>query len=420
MYRNSSSSSASSRRSSRRPSNFRGSSASAAPRRAGQYGRSNSVGNRRRGAAQNIDPRRFVKAARPVQQTEYTPDNTFEDFQLNDTVKRNLATKGFVYPTQIQDQSIPVALTGKDVVGIANTGTGKTAAFLLPLIDKLMGSRDQKVLIIAPTRELALQIQKESRDFAIGARLFDVLLIGGTPIYRQFKDLKRNPEIIIGTPGRIKDHIERATLDLSKVQSVVLDEVDRMLDMGFIGDIRMILSKLPENRQSLFYSATMSSTIEALIKTFTHSPVTIMAKTAETSDNVEQTVIHYTQSSEKVDKLQQLLGEGHVEKTLVFCETKRSVEKLSIELSSRGFLTDAMHGNKSQGQRQRALRKFRDSDIHVLVATDVAARGIDVDGITHVVNFDIPQTYDDYTHRIGRAGRGNNTGYAVTFVAGSR
>ncbi len=333
-----------------------------------------------------------------------------------DLLKSNLISRNYTIPSQIQDKAIPIALEGNDVIGIANTGTGKTAAFLLPLLSKLIENRGQKALIIAPTRELALQIQEESRLFAKGARLFDVLIIGGVPMQRQLRDLQKRPEIIIGTPGRIKDHIERGTLKLNDVTTIVLDEVDRMLDMGFVADIREILSKLPQNRQSLFFSATLSPTIQNLIGTFTHDPVTIMARTAETSDNVDQSIVHYSERTEKIDKLHNLLLKEEVSRILIFCETKRSTEALSKELITRGFTSDAIHGNKNQGQRQRALKSFKDGKVSILVATDVAARGIDVDNITHVINFDIPQTYEDYTHRIGRTGRAGTIGYAVTFV----
>lgn len=366
---------------------------------------------------QYINPEKFVKAAKPVKMTVYAPQHSFEDFKINDLLKRNLRSREYEFPTQIQDEAIPLGLEGKDIIGIANTGTGKTAAFLLPILNNLLNNRGQKVLIIAPTRELALQISQESRAFSRGGKLWDTLLIGGVSIRPQLRDLQKNPEIIIGTPGRIKDHLERGSLRLDSVSSIVLDEVDRMLDMGFIKDIRMILGKLPQKRQSFFFSATLSPTIDSLIRTFTHSPVTVMAKTAETSDNVEQSVVRYNEKTDKMNKLHDLLIAGEVEKTLVFCETKYGSDKLSKELINRGFTSDAMHGNKSQGQRQRALRKFKDGEVEILVATDVAARGIDVDGITHVINYDIPHTYEDYTHRIGRTGRVNNTGHAITFVA---
>jgi superfamily II DNA/RNA helicase len=218
------------------------------------------------------------------------------------------------------------------------------------------------------------------------------------------------------TPGRIKDHMERGTLDLSSFNMVVLDEVDRMLDMGFLPDVRFILSSLGTPRQSFFFSATMEPNIEQLIRTFTHDPIVISVKTGVTSDNVEQGVVEYGGSHEKIEKLHDLLNQEHVAKVLVFDDTQRSVERLSEELVARGFKANAIHGGKSQGQRQRALKQFKDDHINVLVATDVAARGIDVADITHVINYSQPQTYDDYVHRIGRAGRAGKTGNALTFV----
>lgn len=399
----------------RKPSSF-GRSGGNRSRSGGSQNRTNKRG-KHYNKGLDIDPRRFVKAANPaIQEEVYKPIHAFSDFELNDLIKENLASKGYEHPTRIQDAAIIPALKGMDVIGIANTGTGKTAAFMLPLIDKLMANRGQTALIIAPTRELALQIQSEGRSFAKGGKIFDTLLIGGAPIGRQLRDLQKRPDIIIGTPGRIKDHLERGTLRLSKTTTVVLDEVDRMLDMGFINDIRDILGRLPDDYQSLFFSATLSNTIDALIRTFTKDPVTIKVSTAETSDNVDQSIIHFFEKSDKLEKLHELLITDKVEKTLVFCETKRGSEALMKELNDRGFKTDTIHGNKSQGQRQRALKKFRDSQVDILVATDVAARGIDVDGITHVINYDVPGSYADYTHRIGRTGRANKTGFAVTFV----
>jgi superfamily II DNA/RNA helicase len=400
----------SSPRRSSRPSAFKNSG------RKSYHSGSNKNRSSKRRFGQTIDPKRFVKSAKLVEIEQYVPKHKFTDFDLNDTILQNLANRNYTVPSQVQDNAIPHALEGRDVIGIANTGTGKTAAFLLPTLNKLMANRGEKVIILAPTRELAVQIQEESRLFSKGGRLFDVLLIGGTPMNRQLRDLQRKPEIIIGTPGRIKDHMERGTLKLADVKTVVLDEVDRMLDMGFIHDIREILSNLPKERQSLFFSATMSPTIEALIGTFTESPTTVMARTAETSDNVEQSIMHYFEKTDKLEKLHDLLIKEEVERTLIFCETKHGSEALSKELISRGFTSDAMHGNKSQGQRQRALKKFKDGHVKILVATDVAARGIDVDEITHVINYDLPQTYDDYTHRIGRTGRAGTTGNAITFV----
>lgn len=370
-----------------------------------------------KGRGQYIDPAKFVKEAKPqVEAEQYVPKHTFDDFNVNQLIKDNLAVKGYKTPSPIQDQTIPLGLEGKDVIGLANTGTGKTAAFALPVLTSLMSNPHAKALIIAPTRELAQQIEDELRSIAKGSGLFGVLLIGGTPMGPQLRDLRMKPRVIIGTPGRIKDHMERGTLHLATVNMVVLDEVDRMLDMGFINDMRTILGALKPERQSFFFSATMPAEVQRLISTFSQDPVTVSVKTSDTSDNVHQNVVHYTSTSDKIEKLHDALIQDHVEKVIIFDETQRSVERLHKELAGRGFATDAIHGGKTQGQRQRALDKFKKSDIDILVATDVAARGIDVKDVTHVINYAIPQTYEDYTHRVGRAGRAGRTGYALTFV----
>jgi ATP-dependent RNA helicase RhlE len=369
-----------------------------------------------RGNKQYIHPSKFVQAAKLVDEIVYTPTHNFVDFAVNEIIKANIIAKGYITPSPIQDQSIPVALEGKDVIGIANTGTGKTAAFAIPLLHRLMEERGSKALIIAPTRELAEQIEKELISFAKGSGLFGTLLIGGSSMGTQLRALRDNPEIVIGTPGRIKDHVERGTLKLRNFNVVVLDEVDRMLDMGFIPDIRFLLGQLADKRQSLFFSATIDPKINDLIQSFTNNPVTVSVRQGVTSDNVEQNIVEYSGNGEKISKLHDILVDQGVKKVLVFDETQRSVERLANELVSRGFDADAIHGGKTQGQRQRALKKFRDNQITILVATDVAARGIDVVDITHVINYSQPGTYDDYIHRIGRAGRAGRTGNALTFV----
>ncbi len=272
-----------------------------------------------------------------------------------------------------------------------------------------------KMLIIAPTRELAQQIEDECRSIAKGSGLRGALLIGGSSMGIQLRDLRVKPEIVIGTPGRIKDHLERRTLDLSTFNIVVLDEVDRMLDMGFVNDVRDILSNLAPQRQSFFFSATMDARVRTLIETFSNDPVTVSIKTGETAENVHQDVVKFAGTADKLEKLHDILSRPEV-KAIVFDETQRSVERLSKELIARGFDADAIHGGKTQGQRQRALDRFKKNQIKILVATDVAARGIDVADITHVINYATPQSYDDYVHRIGRAGRAGRTGYALTFV----
>lgn len=363
-----------------------------------------------------IDPSRFVKVAKQSETKAYVPQNSFADFGLAQIIKANLARKGIVAPSQIQDQAIPLALEGRDIIGVANTGTGKTAAFVIPLLQAIMDSR-ARALIVAPTRELAQQIDAECRSIAQGTRINTAVLIGGAGMGLQFKQLKSQPNIVIGTPGRIKDHLNRGSLRLGGFTHVVLDEVDRMLDMGFVHDVSSILSELDSDRQSFFFSATMTPKVSSLIETFSNDPVTVSVKTGETGENIHQDVVRVGREGDKLDTLHDLLIQGDIHKVIIFDDTQRSVERLSDELVLRGFKADAIHGGKSQGQRQRSLHKFKQNEVTILVATDVAARGIDVPDVTHVINYSTPGTYDDYVHRIGRAGRAGNVGYALTFVA---
>lgn len=390
------------------------------PRRPARPRYGNSDGSSRRsggGNKQFIHPSKFIQAAQPIQDVvAYESKHTFADFDLHPTLTANLISKGYETPSPIQDQSIPHGLAGDDVIGIANTGTGKTAAFALPILDRLMREPTSRALIIAPTRELAQQIEVECRAYARDSGLFGAVLIGGSSMTAQLRDLRQNPNLVIGTPGRIKDHTERNTLNLSKFNIVVLDEVDRMVDMGFIKDIRHLLGLVAQERQSYFYSATIDSSIDSLIHSFLKNPVTISVKTGATASNIDQNIITYQGIPDKIEKLHDLLIHADTAKTLVFDETQRGVERLSKELEARGLSVDAIHGGKTQGHRQRALNRFRNNEIKILVATDVAARGIDVSDITHVVNYSQPGTYEDYVHRIGRAGRAGRVGYALTFV----
>lgn len=349
-------------------------------------------------------------------QTEYVAKNKFEDFAISADIKRNIAKKQYTVPTPIQDQAIGEILAGRDVIGIANTGTGKTAAFLVPLIDKVVKNRNEKVLIIAPTRELAQQISDELRDFAFGLNIWSVLLIGGANMNRQINQLWKNPSFVIGTPGRIRDLIERRYLDLSKFNNVVLDEADRMVDIGFISEIKYFISLLPTFRQSLFFSATISGKVKEILASFVKDPVTVSVKVQDTAVNIKQDVIKVTDRSKKVDQLHDLLIQDGFDKVLVFGRTKRGIQKLADELEQRGFKAGAIHGNKRQGQRMRILEQFKKNEIKVLLATDVASRGLDIEDVSHVINYDLPTSYDDYIHRIGRTGRANKTGVALTFV----
>ena len=365
-----------------------------------------------------LDVNLFInKAVITTQEVRYIPTHTFKDFHLDTRIVGSVVKKGYLAPTPIQDQAIPHIVAGKDVVGIANTGTGKTGAFLLPLINKVLKSPQQRVLIVVPTRELALQIHAELRDFSPGMHIFGVCCVGGMNIGAQIRELRRQNHFVIGTPGRLKDLMERKVLSLSNVSTVVLDEADRMLDMGFINDMRFLLAQMPKERHTLFFSATMSREIESLIHEFLREPVSISVKTRDTAAGVEQDVIRVPQGKEKIDALHELLVQPGFGKVLIFGRTKHGVEKLALVLRKRGIKAESIHGNKSQSQRQRSLDLFKSGRVQVLAATDVAARGLDIANVSHVINYDLPATYNDYVHRIGRTGRGSAAGKALTFIS---
>lgn len=365
-----------------------------------------------------IHPSKFINRTPTAARVEvYTPTHQFGDFELASSLQQTLQKIGFTTPSAIQDQSIPLALKGHDVIGLANTGTGKTAAFLLPILTHLAKQPERgSVLIMAPTRELAQQINDEARRFSANMRLYTTVVVGGTNIERQIRELKRGPHIIIGTPGRLNDLLQRGALRLDTVRHFVLDEADRMLDMGFINDIRKIADLLPEERQTLCFSATITPAIQTLIHDFMKQPETVSVRTGETSDHVVQDIIEATDKEHKHALLKDLLVKDEFEKVLVFGETKFGVQRLADHLSKDGIPSEAIHGNKSQGQRQRALNAFKANKVRVLVATDVAARGLDIPNVSHVINFDTPSTYEDYVHRIGRTGRGGAHGSALTFI----
>jgi superfamily II DNA/RNA helicase len=348
----------------------------------------------------------------------HKPKHSFSDFGLNKIIEKNLTRIGFTTPTRIQDESIPHILKQKDVIGLANTGSGKTAAFALPIIQKLHARKaGEKALIMAPTRELAGQINDELLKFAQGLRVYSAFCVGGMPIGKQIREVARSPHVIIGTPGRLKDLVNRKALALDSVTTLVLDEFDRMLDMGFIKDIEFLISKIPKNRQSLCFSATITPDIKKLLEKMLIDPVTVSAKTSETSEHIAQDVIRAGSKEAKFSKLKEMLAHSAFEKVLIFGEMKRSVQKLADELSKNGFKAEAIHGNKSQPQRDRALKAFRDGKVDILVATDVAARGLDIPNVSHVINFDQPNTREDYIHRIGRTGRAGKGGQAYTFIS---
>ena len=370
-----------------------------------------------RGRSDSIHPSKFINKAVITEIVEqFVPEHKFADFQIDERLKNNIITKGYVDPTPIQDRAIPHILKGEDIVGIANTGTGKTAAFLIPLIHKVLSNPKENILIMCPTRELALQIEDELKGFIGGMQLYSVSCVGGAPIGSQIRQLRYRNEFVIGTPGRLKDLIERKVLNLAFFKTVVLDEADRMLDMGFINDMKFMMAMMPKDRHTLFFSATLSREIEMLIKDFLKNPVSISVKTQDTSKNVDQDVVRVNRGDNKLDILHTMLVQPEFSKVLIFGRTKHGVEKLTTMLNARGFKAESIHGDKNQSARQRALKTFKDDKAQVLVATDVAARGLDISGVSHVINFDIPATYEDYVHRIGRTGRAGKKGKALTFI----
>ncbi len=354
-----------------------------------------------------------VTTSEPV----FVPEHKFSDFDINDRLMKNILAHGYELPTPIQDKAIPHALLGQDVVGLAATGTGKTAAFLIPLIDKVMKQKGDRVLIMAPTRELAVQIEKELAGFARGLGFRGMVAVGGANIGPQISQLRHDPAFVIGTPGRLKDLMERKALNLSGFGTVVLDEADRMLDMGFIDDMRSILGKMQKERHTLFFSATMSKEIERLIGDFLSSPVIISVKTRDTPSSVDQDVVRIPRGKDKFEVLVELLKDREFNRVLIFGRTKFGVEKLAKALSRLHIHAESIHGNKTHNARIHALEAFKAGKVVALVATDVAARGLDIPAVSHVINYDLPSTYEDYVHRIGRTGRAAMKGKALTFVS---
>lgn len=390
-------------------------------------------GSRGGGKSERIDYARFVNKVTVTEEADvFTPEHKFADFKIVDALKHAILTKGYELPTPIQDRAIPHVLEGADIVGIANTGTGKTAAFLIPLINKVLLEREdyalnkhkpeyknkmaEQIMIIVPTRELAIQIEDELKGFTKDMKIFGVCCVGGAPIGKQISQLKYDYNFIIGTPGRIKDLTDRKLIRLKEFNTIVLDEADRMLDMGFVNDMRAVMAAMPKERQTLFFSATLSSEIESLIGEFLRNPLRISVKTRDTSKNVEQDVIRVARGEDKMSKLHDLLNQKELTKVLIFGRTKHGVEKLSNTLIAKGFTAESIHGDKNHAQRQRALKQFKENKSQILVATDVAARGLDIADVSHVINYDLPATHDDYVHRIGRTGRGGKKGKALTFI----
>ncbi len=351
---------------------------------------------------------------------------TFESLGLKPELLRAVAEQGYTQPTPIQAQAIPVVLAGKDLLGAAQTGTGKTAGFTLPLLQILSAKANAshsparhpvRALIVTPTRELAAQVEESVRTYGKHIALKSITIYGGVGMQPQTDALRKGVDILVATPGRLLDHVQQKTVDLRQVEILVLDEADRMLDMGFIHDIRRILALLPAKRQNLLFSATFPEEIRKLASTFMQSPVTVEVARRNTPAELVSQVQHPVAAGHKRELLAHLVKTNDWKQVLVFCKTKHGANRLAQQLTRQGINADAIHGNKSQNARERALGEFKDGNVRVLVATDIAARGLDIEALPHVVNFDLPHVAEDYVHRIGRTGRAGAEGEAVSLVS---
>jgi ATP-dependent RNA helicase RhlE len=353
----------------------------------------------------------------PPQNLAVVENEGFAAFNFSPFLSKTIESVGYVNPTPIQAQAIPLALQGHDLIALAQTGTGKTAAFVLPLLQKLTGakSRGSKVLVLAPTRELVEQIKEVVTLLAPRTGVKSCTVYGGVSHQRQVRDLSQSPEIIVACPGRLLDHIRGGTVDLSTIEFFVLDEADRMLDMGFLPDIKKIIAKLPQERQTMLFSATMPREIEALSREVLRDPKTVRVNLEAPVAAVTHSQLH-VQPSDKIETLTSWLRENGEALVVVFTKMKHTAKKIGERLTKLGFDATSLHGNLSQAKRLSALNGFRQGDYRVLIATDIAARGIDVEGVTHVINYDMPDTLDAYIHRTGRAGRASRTGDAIAFV----
>jgi len=341
---------------------------------------------------------------------------SFKNFRVHHLVQEGIDAQGFTEPTPVQARVIPEALEGRDVRACAQTGTGKTVAFVIPILNQILNQPSIQALVIVPTRELGAQVFKVFNQLGKNIHLKSVLLLGGMKIGKQIRQIRQGVEVIVATPGRLKDHLERKSLSLENVKTLVLDEADRMLDMGFLPDIKKILSYLRGPRQTLFFSATFPPQIQHLTDQFLTNPVTVDLAPSTPPNTVTQSLFPVSHA-QKDTLLQTLLGNGNTGSTLIFCRTKRRVNRLTITLKKMGKSADCLHSNKSQSQRTRVIHAFSHKQIQMLVATDIASRGLDMKDVTHVINYDVPGHPEDYVHRIGRTGRAKATGDAFTLVS---
>ncbi len=348
----------------------------------------------------------------------YKATRTFADIPVHHALKRNIERKGFNSPTEIQDKTMDHLLAGRDLLGIAQTGTGKTAAFLVPLINRMLQNNGNfQTLVLVPTRELAVQVEEEFKSLASGLKLFSSCFIGGTNINRDLQNLRRKSHLVVGTPGRLMDLYQRRALRFSDFSVLILDEFDRMLDMGFNKDVMRIAESIPNRKQTLLFSATLDKQQQTFIDRLLNKPVEVKVSSGETTnDHIDQEIIKVSEGEDKFQVLLNMLAQPDFEKVLIFAETKRWVSRVCKKLEKSGVQSDEIHGNKSQNYRQSALKRFKSGKVRVLVATDVAARGLDVTDVTHVINYQLPSSLDSYIHRIGRTGRAGKSGKAYTFL----
>jgi len=371
-------------------------------------------------AVKELDPNLLIQPAKKIIALD-TPKITlrFDEMKIHPNILANLNKMGFVHPTEIQAKTYEKLVDSQNLIGIANTGTGKTGAFLIPILQRLLNNDKTRFLslVVVPTRELALQVHEEFKKLTLGMKFSAACFIGGTNIDKDLRVLKSPLDIVIATPGRLIDLKDRGDINLSKFEVLILDEFDKMLDMGFVRDVRRIVDAMRNRKQTLLFSATKDPKQAAIIDEIVKNPMLVQISSGQTSSaNVDQNVIHVKKSENKFDLLVKLLRQEEFNKVILFIEMKHVASRLSKKLNATGIKSDCIHGDKSQNYRINALDKFKRGDISVLVATDVAARGIDVNDVSHVINYQLPKDYDTYIHRVGRTGRAGKTGIALTFV----
>ncbi|MCB0493048.1 MAG: DEAD/DEAH box helicase [Cyclobacteriaceae bacterium] len=375
--------------------------------------------NRRKGpAVSTIDPRLFVKKATPLADATFHPSFKIQDLAVDARIKANLLSKGYIFLTEIQEHSIQPVLEGNDVMGIAQTGTGKTAAFLVPIVNNLLGKPASfQVLVVVPTRELAVQVEDELKSIVKGLNISSACFIGGTSVGKDISRLRRPCHFVIGTPGRLIDLARQNALHFRDFKTLILDEFDRLLDMGFLRDIKTMLAGMTNRKQTVLFSATEETGQKKLIQSLLNNPVEVRVSTGNvTGDHIDQEIVTVKAGEKKLDILVNMFRDEAFHKVIVFAETKRGVSQVRKNLQHAGIRVDEIHGNKSQNYRLKALNDFKSGKIQALIATDVAARGLDISEVTHVINFQPPRDFDSYIHRIGRTGRAGKGGKAYTFI----